>query len=157
MQPYWSDLMSKKYLIPLVLLSLTVLIFASGCGSSGSTSAQTAALHMAPLSEMPREIQAAPAAVREAYQFAVANPEVVTELPCYCGCGPIGHKSNYACYVSGVEADGKISYDAHALGCSICVDITTDAMRLLKEGKDLAFIRTYVDDTYSMYGPTNMP
>ena len=41
--------------------------------------------------------------VREAYTFAVAHPEVLTQIPCYCGCGAIGHTSNYACYVSGVR------------------------------------------------------
>jgi hypothetical protein len=148
--------MSKKYLLALILLLVVVPVFSSGCSSQNSAHAG-AELALAPLSSMPREVQNAPATVREAYQFTVANPEVVTHLPCYCGCGPIGHESNYACYVSDVAPDGKITYDAHALGCSICVDITVDAMRLLKEGKDLPFIRAYVDDTYSMYGPTNMP
>jgi hypothetical protein len=37
------------------------------------------------------------------------------------------------------------------------VDITQDAMRLLKEGKTVGEIRTYVDETYSKYGPSNMP
>lgn len=112
---------------------------------------------MAPLSEMPREVQTAPATVRQSYRFAAANPEILKALPCYCGCGPIGHDSNYACYISGVDASGKQQYDAHALGCSICVDITVDAMRLLEQGKSLDEIKVFVDNTYAQYGPTNMP
>ena len=69
----------------------------------------------------------------------------------------MGHTSNYACYVSEVDASGSITYDTHALGCSICVDITQDAMRLLKQGKTLPEIRTYVDDTYARYGPSICP
>ena len=37
------------------------------------------------------------------------------------------------------------------------MDITQDAMRMLDQGKDLKEIRTYVDDTYAQYGPSNMP
>ena len=69
----------------------------------------------------------------------------------------MGHTSNYSCYVEAVDSAGKITYDTHALGCSICVDITQDVMRLLKEKKTLAEIRTYIDDTYSKYGPSNIP
>jgi hypothetical protein len=95
--------------------------------------------------------------VREAYQFAAANPEILTHLPCYCGCGEMGHTSNYSCYVKDAAGQGEISYDTHALGCSICVDITRDAMRMLKEGKELPEIRVFVDETYSKYGPSNLP
>jgi hypothetical protein len=83
--------------------------------------------------------------------------EVLSEIPCYCGCGPMGHDSNHACYVSGENDDGSPIIDGHALGCSICVDITQDTMRLLAQGKSVPEIRAYVDDTYSQYGPSNMP
>ena len=106
---------------------------------------------------IPAEVVSAPRVVREAYTFAVAHPEVLTQLPCYCGCGAIGHTSNYACYVSGSEADGAIVYDLHATGCSICVDITRDAMRMLDAGRTVPQIRTEIDRTYAAFGPSNMP
>ena len=136
-----------------LLLATTAL---TGC----TDTVNTPSVHditLAPLNQMPQEIRQAPVTVREAYQFAIANPEILEQLPCYCGCGPIGHESNYACYAAGKDAAGQIQYDAHALGCSICVDITQDAMRLLGEGKDIKEIRSYVDNTYAQYGPTNMP
>lgn len=83
---------------------------------------------MASLDGMPMDVKNAPVAVQQSYQFNVANPDVMEQLPCYCGCGAMGHTSNYACYVSGIESDGTINYDSHALGCSICVDITQDTM-----------------------------
>ncbi len=94
--------------------------------------------------------------VQDAYRFAIANPDVMQHIPCYCGCGAMGHTSNYSCYVSGTDADGKITYDSHALGCGICVDITQDTMRLLKEGKSISEIKSYVDQTYAQYGPSNI-
>jgi hypothetical protein len=108
-------------------------------------------------SAWPVEVREAPVVVRQAYAFAHDHPEVLSAIPCYCGCGAIGHTSNYACYVAGQDADGTIAYDLHALGCSICVDITRDASRLLEEGRSVAEIRSTIDSTYLRYGPSNMP
>lgn len=140
-----------KRLIPLLLLVLLLAPLATGC-SSQSESDGTHSYRLAPLTQMSDEIQQASATVREAYQFAVYNPDVLAELPCYCGCGAMGHTSNYSCYVQDGEGD-EIVYDNHALGCSICVDITQDAMRMLDEGKSVDEIYEYVDATYSRFGP----
>lgn len=121
-------------------------------------SAQTQSnLHMMPIGEMPAAVQASASVVQQSYQFAAANPDVLKGVPCYCGCGSIGHTSNYSCYVTGVDAQGKVTYDNHALGCSLCVNITQDTMRLLKEGRSVPEIKAYVDATYSKYGTSNMP
>ena len=142
----------------LVLLAglLAVGGLLAGCAGQ-SAGSETHVLAMASLHDMPMDVQQAPVSVQEAYQFAVANPEVLEEIPCYCGCGAMGHKSNYACYVAGVDEDGIVAYDPHALGCSICVDITQDTMRLLRDGQSLAQAREHVDQTYARYGPSNMP
>ncbi len=110
---------------------------------------------MASLDIMPPAVLKAPKVVREAYQFAVANPHVLSEIPCYCGCGGMGHTSNYSCFV-GVKDDGSKQFDGHALGCSICVDIARDAMRMTKRGAGVPAIRLYVDAAYSKFGPSNM-
>jgi hypothetical protein len=107
---------------------------------------------MAPLSDLPPDVQTASVAYQEAYQFAVANPDVLSAVPCYCGCGGLGHQSNYDCYVDGVTAGGNMLFDRHALGCQICVDITHDAMRLLDEGKSNEEIYAAVDEIYSQFG-----
>lgn len=96
---------------------------------------------------MPENVKSAPVTVQQAYQFAVANPDVLKQIPCYCGCGSMGHTSNYACYVEKVGPNGKVTFDDHALGCSICVDITQDVMRMLKEKKSIQEIRTTIDGT----------
>lgn len=126
-----------------------------GC-SGGSSVTTYRAPAMASLAMMPDAVRSAAAVTQEAYQFAVANPEILKEVPCYCGCGGMGHTSNYSCYVQSVSNTGKIEYDTHALGCSICVDIAQDAMRLSKQGKSLPEIKAYVHDTYARFGPSNM-
>jgi hypothetical protein len=132
---------------------LLALILLTGC-TAGSKDHE---LKMASVNDMPAEVKAAPVSVRDAYQFAVANQQVLQEIPCYCGCGPIGHTSNYDCYVSSQDSSGEISFDFHSLGCSICVDITQDTMRLLKDGKSTPEIKSYIDSAYARYGPSNMP
>ena len=134
------------------LIVLTVLPACSTQSSSGDIH-----LNMASMDLMPAEVHAAAVSVQEAYQFNVANPEIMKEIPCYCGCGNIGHASNYDCYVSDVDEAGNISFDNHALGCSICVDITQDVMRMLKDGKSPGEARASIDATYSKYGPSNIP
>jgi len=129
--------------------------FIAGC-SAGAESSQDE-LKMATLDGMPAEVKAAPVVVRQAYQFAVSNPDVLEKIPCYCGCGAMGHTSNYSCYVSGVDANGVVNFDNHALGCSICVDITQDAMRMIEHGKSVPEIKTYIDQNYSQYGSSNLP
>ncbi len=110
-----------------------------------------------PMSQISPEVQSAPVTVQTAYQFATANPEIMKNIPCYCGCGNIGHTSNYSCYVSNVDAKGTITFENHALGCSICVDITQDVMRMTREGKSPQEARVTIDATYSKYGPSNIP
>ena len=143
-----------KAIFLLVLLPL-LFGFLTGCSNASASSQDD--LKMASMDGMPGDIKSAPSVVRQAYQFAAANPDVLKHIPCYCGCDDIGHTSNYACYISGVNENGQLSYDTHALGCSICVDITQDAMRLLRQGKPVGDIKTYIDQNYSQYGPSNMP
>lgn len=136
--------------IILVLLSTAL----SACSTSKTSDVH---LDMMSMDQMPADVQSAPVAVQEAYQFASINPDIMQNIPCYCGCGSIGHTSNFDCYVSDTDAQGKVAFDNHALGCSICVDITQDVMRMLREGKSPQEARTYVDATYSKYGPSNIP
>lgn len=126
-----------------------------GCTGSSSTTTDHPP-QMASMSIMPSAVRSAAAVTQEAYQFAVANPEILQGIPCYCGCGGMGHTSNYSCYVQSKDNADAVVFDTHALGCSICVDITQDAMRLSKQGKKLPEIKAYVHDTYARFGPSNM-
>ncbi len=147
---------SSRIKVLCILLVFPLLsTFLSGC--SQTASAGLDGLKMASMDGMPGDVKSAPMVVQQAYQFAAANPEILKHIPCYCGCEDIGHTSNYSCYISEVDGQGHITYDAHALGCSICVDITQDVMRLLKQGKTVSEIKAYVDQTYAQFGPSNMP
>lgn len=95
-----------------VMVVFAVALLLSACG--GETSGKP--LKLAPASLLPPEIAKAPAQVREAYQFAIANQEYLSNFPCYCGCVAAGHKSNLDCYIREVKPDGTIVFDDHAFG-----------------------------------------
>jgi hypothetical protein len=132
-----------------VLFLLIISVFLSACATQANSA------QLAPVSALPEVVKKAPASVRTAYQFALAHPDALANVPCYCGCGSIGHKSNLACYVKEMNHDGKVVFDDHALGCSICVDIALDVMKMTEAGKPAGEIREQIVSTYSSFGPSN--
>ena len=94
-------------------LMMAASILLTGCAGASPGERE---LELAPLSEMPVEIRQAPTTVQEAYRFAVANPDLISQFPCYCGCSEMGHMSNLDCYVQENHSDGTILFDDHALG-----------------------------------------
>lgn len=138
-----------RKLIVLLALAAVVVPTLAGC----ATAPAPEPFPMAAEEDLAPHIHGAPDKVREAYRFAVANPEETAKYPCYCGCGPMGHTSNLSCYVLDRRPDGRVVYDSHALGCGICVDITQDVMRMLREGRSSPEIRVYVDARYGAFGP----
>lgn len=140
-----QQLRSRWFFMAIVFLSLPMLANCSGGQDS---------LEMAPLSSLPDFVQNAVPATQQAYQFALANPEMLISQPCYCGCNAMGHMNNKDCYISGVDENDAVTFDNHAVGCGICVYITQDVMRLTREGKSQLEIRQYIDESYSKYGPS---
>ena len=103
---------SVRWYLPALLFGIVVLL-AAGCVSAGSSKLQT--ISLAPLGIMPDYVQHAAPEVKEAYRFAVANPEVLTHIPCYCGCNALGHRHNLDCYVKSFRKDGSVAeFDNHA-------------------------------------------
>ena len=132
-------IVTNKYTIFVISIIIVLSLLITGCSSTNSKeNIQKLSYEMAPLAGMPLEVQSEPVTVKRAYQFAVVNPDILSQLPCYCGCGGMGHTSNYSCYIAGEDDNGELTFDNHALGCSICVDITQDAIRMLAEGKTTA-------------------
>jgi len=124
----------KRFALSLVL----ALFFPFLAACAGQRQAE---LSMLPSDRLPTQLQSAPTSVREAYRFAAANPDLMKQIPCYCGCGAVGHTSNYACYVSGQGAQGQLAFEFHALGCSICVDIFGSNENVT--GLSISFLRVW--------------
>ena len=99
------------------VVALLLLVFPSVVAAcTRSDKAGAGDLALAPESALPDFVSDAPPQVKEAYRFAIANPDVLTKFPCYCGCGAMGHKSNLQCYIKETRPDGSIEFDNHAFG-----------------------------------------
>jgi hypothetical protein len=79
---------------------------------------------------------------RVAYEAAKEVPEVLAQLPCFCGCmgGAIGHRNNLDCF-----------HDHHGVECTMCQEIAIDARDWYKSGLDIDRIREKVKDKYGRY------
>jgi hypothetical protein len=142
-----SILYRKSYLHFLVFMVIFLIVLA-GCSTQNTGNGQP----------LPDFVMDTPTRVKEAYQYAIAHPDDLAAVPCYCGCGNMGHTSNLSCYIRETSPDGTITFDDHAIGCGLCVDIAQDVKRLRLEGQTLSETRAYIDATYSGFGPgTNTP
>src|SRR5687768_3125545 len=73
--------------------------------------------------------------VRATYDFAAQHPEILSYVPCYCGCGSQGHKANESCFVAGRDPRGNVTeWDTHGFGCTICIDVAREAMQMYSSG-----------------------
>jgi Protein of unknown function with PCYCGC motif len=80
---------------------------------------------------------------RAAYQVAKDIPEVLEQLPCFCGCmTSFGHKNNLFCFK-----------DQHGSGCSICQDIALDARKMHDQGLSITQIQDSIKAKYARYQP----
>ncbi len=83
---------------------------------------------------------------RATYDFAAQHPEILSYVPCYCGCGSQGHKANDSCFVARRDAKGNVlEWDTHGFGCTICVDVAREAMQLYASGADVVSIRNAIE------------
>jgi len=101
----------------------------------------------------PAYVQGANARTQEAYAFAIARPDVVDWMPCYCGCVAMDHRNNTDCYMKPRTEGAPVVFDEHASFCEICVDITLLAKSMSAEGKTLLEIRVRVDGMYGNTAP----
>lgn len=102
----------------LVTAGLGAALLFSGPGGSQESSARITSsgdrLETIAAGELPSFAKQASVKVQEAYRYAAGHPEVLQYIPCYCGCGNIGHRHNGNCYVQERHADGRITFTSHA-------------------------------------------
>ena len=100
----------------LSLLLLAGLLLVVACGPSATKPLRETSHELAPTSDLSPELRRLSPDIQEAYRFALANRDVLEKIPCYCGCGNVGHMDNYMCYVQSESADGQVVFDYHAAG-----------------------------------------
>jgi hypothetical protein len=124
---------------PLIVAAAIAIAACSGVGPQSQTSAAPPAANPAPAAP-PQSTPAAtvagdmrsdlpplpvtpfPAArpmeiVRSVFTFAADHPEVLSKVPCFCGCENRGHKNNDDCFVAARDAGGRVTaWEPHGVG-----------------------------------------
>ncbi len=94
-----------KKLSSLLVLCFAIVLIAAACSSNKAN--VTLDKKHAPL---PDYVLNAPEKVQETYKMVSNYPEVVAQVPCYCGCGVSdGHKSNLDCFIGHFGGDNAVS------------------------------------------------
>jgi Protein of unknown function with PCYCGC motif len=52
--------------------------------------------------------------IRGLYRYAVEHGDELQYVPCFCGCGRLGHTSNRDCYIKAFNPDGTLTFTSHA-------------------------------------------
>lgn len=80
------------------------------------------------------------------YEGAAANPDVFSEVPCFCGCDAmLGHRHLLDCFVR-AAGDG---WEAHASGCGVCLGEAEQVLALIADGASTDEI---VDEVVAEWG-----
>ncbi|NJD26764.1 MAG: hypothetical protein FIA92_00515 [Chloroflexi bacterium] len=91
--------------------------------------------------------------IEAAYAYALARPDVITWLPCYCGCVAMDHRSNLDCFFKPTQPGASLEFEEHASYCDVCVETALMAKQMLADGASLAEIRDEVDATFGGRAP----
>lgn len=70
-------------------------------------------LETVPQGQLPSFAQQTSPKVQEAYRYAVGHGDLLQYIPCFCGCGKIGHRHNADCYVAERLPGGRITFTNH--------------------------------------------
>ena len=102
------------------------------------------------------------ATVNAVYRFAAEHPEILSYVPCFCGCERSGHKGNDDCFVKTRNAQGDVTeWEPHGLDCAVCIDVANEAMQMSRSGANVRDIRSAIEAKWNRPGsghtPTPMP
>ncbi len=94
--------------------------------------------------------------LKDAHVFAADHPEVASYVPCYCGCGTMGHKNNADCFVGTRDEAGRVtSWVPHGAACAVCIDIAVESMRMRNSGASVSAIRAQIQNEYRPRFPSS--
>jgi Protein of unknown function with PCYCGC motif len=88
--------------------------------------------------------------VAAVFQFAAEHPEVLTYVPCFCGCEHLGHHGNEDCFVKTRNANGDVvAWEPHGTECQVCIDVGQQAMQMYSSGASIRQIRDAIEKKWA--------
>jgi len=89
-----------------------------------------------------------------AYQFAAEHPEILSYVPCFCGCERAGHQGNADCFVRSRAENGDVlEWDEHGVDCAVCLDVATRSRQMYATGASVTDIRAAIDREFGQLNP----
>lgn len=135
----------------IIVLSFVMLMFTVGC----SNGEKIVTLSNGDIQETTKSVTQLPSflddkadMMRNVYQVAAQNEELLQYIPCYCGCAEsANHESNLHCFIS--ESSKKaVVWDDHSTRCGLCLETAAESILMKREGKTVEEIRNYIDEKY---------
>ncbi|MBW6471121.1 MAG: PCYCGC domain-containing protein [Methanosarcinaceae archaeon] len=129
-----------------IMLVVVVGILSAGIFVSfGNSKTNAADDELASSLNLPGYAYSSPITLK-AYEYTTLNPQIIDQVPCYCGCGGLGHESLLNCFMTD---DGE--YDNHASQCDICVGEVIKIKKMYENGLSIDVIRANIDKDYRKY------
>jgi hypothetical protein len=99
-----------------------------------------------------------PEVVRAAYKFAAEHPEVMSYVPCFCGCERMGHRGNEDCFVKARDVNGDVvQWEDHGMECAVCLDVATRSLQLYTSGASVTDIRAAIEKEFTPLSTNHTP
>lgn len=126
-------------LAPILVVGLAVAFVLAAAGREGDR--QGSDHPGVGLAAEPLELASVSSDVAAHYTYARDHQAAYREIPCYCGCEEfLDHRNLHDCFV---RSDGQ-GWDAHAVGCGVCIGESTLARELLEQDQDPSAARQAV-------------
>jgi hypothetical protein len=99
-----------------------------------------------------------PEVVRAAYKFAAEHPEILSYVPCFCGCEHQGHRGNEDCFVKARDINGDVvQWEDHGMECAVCLDVATKSLQMYTSGASVTDIRAAIEKEYKPLSTNHTP
>jgi hypothetical protein len=96
--------------------------------------------------------------VTAAYEFAAEHPEILSYVPCFCGCENAGHRGNHDCFVRSRAPNGDVvAWDEHGVECAVCIDVATRSRQMHASGASVRDIRAAIEKEFVPTSPVMTP
>ncbi len=93
--------------------------------------------------------------IERAYRLASDHQRLFARVDCYCGCVSLLKEPHHNLLDCFMNDDG--TFEPHALGCTICLDIAEDAVEMLARGRSADEVGSLIDEKYESVGPSTSP
>jgi hypothetical protein len=99
-----------------------------------------------------------PEVVKAAYKFAAEHPEILSYVPCFCGCEHMGHRGNEDCFVKARDVNGDVvQWEEHGMECAVCLDVATRSLQMYTSGASVTDIRAAIEKEFAGLSTNHTP